>query len=159
MEILGHLNETAEGTLKELRRLVMELSPSPLEDHGLVDALDLHCDLFSRRQKVQMDLNLNYGGELQPDQEVAIYRITQEALANIQKHASASHIHVSLISEKDATVLTIRDNGTGFDAGSAKKGQGLKNIADRTRQSGGKLQIQSGPGQGTTISVEYIKQQ
>ena len=158
MEILGHLDETADGTLRELRRLVLELTPSPLEDHGLEEALSLHCDLFARRQKVQMDLNLDYNGELLPDQEVAIYRITQEALANIQKHAGASLIKVSLISKKDETVLTIVDNGRGFDANSPKKGQGLTNIADRTRQSGGKLQIQTGPGQGTTISVEYVRQ-
>jgi len=154
-EILGHLEDTAADTLKELRRLVMELTPSPLEDHGLEDALGLHCDLFARRQKIKLQLNLDYHGQLQPDQEVAIYRITQEALTNVQKHAEAANIGVSLSSNTTATVLTIFDNGKGFEAETAGGGHGLQNMANRARQSGGTIHIQSKPGQGTTITVTY----
>lgn len=153
-EILGHLEETAGDTLRELRRLVMELTPSPLEDHGLEEALKLHCDLVSRRQKIELVLDLQYDGRLQPDQEVTIYRITQEALANIQKHAGASRIEVSLHSGKD-TVLIIRDNGCGFDPDIVKHGHGLVNMTSRARQSGGFLVVDSRPGQGSIITVRF----
>jgi signal transduction histidine kinase len=153
-EILGHLEETAAGTLGELRSLVMELSPSPLEDHGLAEALRLHCDIFARRQKLALSVNLDYNGKLQPEQEIAIYRITQEALANVQKHAQATHVWVSLQSG-DKTILSVRDNGKGFDTEAAALGHGLRNIASRARQSGGSLEIHSSPGLGTTLTVEF----
>lgn len=154
MEILGHLEETAGSTLRELRSLVMELSPSPLEDQGLAEALCLHCDLFARRNKVELKLDLDYKGNLQPDQEVAVYRITQEALANVLKHAGATRVWVSLQS-KEKTILSIRDNGMGFDTEDATRGHGLGNMTNRARQSGGSLEIQSSPGRGTTITATF----
>lgn len=157
MEILGHLDETASNTLQELRRLVMELSPSPLENNTLEEALRLHCDLFARRQKLELILRLEYKRELQPDQEVAIYRITQEALANVQKHAEASRISVFLHSSEKATVLSIGDDGKGFDPAAAKSGHGLVNMANRARQSGGVLHLESGPHRGTTLTVNYVR--
>ncbi|MDW7683562.1 MAG: histidine kinase, partial [Bacillota bacterium] len=70
-EILSHLEETTQATLQELRRLIMELTPSPLEDNSLEEALRLHCDLFSRRQQIDTDIQLQYKGKLTPEQEVA----------------------------------------------------------------------------------------
>ncbi len=157
MKILNHLEETAAGALQELRRLVMELSPSPLEDRGLEEALSLHCDLFARRTQVELRLELGYNGTLQPDQEMTVYRITQEALANIQKHAEASRVVVSLQNGADTTCLSITDNGKGFEPQTAKKGHGLANMADRARQSGGRLEIKSAPLQGTTVILRFSK--
>lgn len=155
VKILNHLEETANDALQELRRLVMELSPSPLEDRSLEEALSLHCDLFARRTQVELNLELSYNGTLKPDQEMAVYRITQEALANIQKHAEAGRIVVSLQSNVDTTCLSIVDNGKGFDPQTAKKGHGLPNMADRARQSGGTLEIKSVPLQGTTVILKF----
>jgi len=157
MRILNHLEETAANALQELRRLVMELSPSPLEDRSLEEALTLHCDLFARRTQVELNLELDYNGALQPDQEMAVYRITQEALANIQKHAEAGRVAVSLQSKDGATCLSITDNGKGFEPQTAKKGHGLTNMADRARQSGGRLEIKSAPLQGTTVILRFSK--
>lgn len=157
MKILNHLEETAAGALQELRRLVMELSPSPLEDRSLEEALSLQCDLFTRRTQVELSLELDYNGTLQPDQEMAVYRITQEALANIQKHAEAGRVVVSLQSDADTVCLSITDNGKGFDPKTAGKGHGLANMAQRARQSGGKLEIKSAPRQGTTITLKFAK--
>jgi signal transduction histidine kinase len=157
MKILNHLEETAANALQELRRLVMELSPSPLEDRSLEEALTLHCDLFARRTQVELNLELDYNGALQPDQEMAVYRITQEALANIQKHAEAGRVAVSLQSKDGATCLSITDNGKGFEPQTAKKGHGLTNMADRARQSGGRLEIKSAPLQGTTVILRFSK--
>ena len=153
-EILGHLEETAADTLKELRRLVMELTPSPLEDQDLEDALRLHCDLFARRQQLELELDLDYRGRLQPDQEVALYRITQEALTNVQKHAAADRVRVSLRDGAE-TILTIEDDGKGFVVETVAGGHGLHNMANRARQSGGVFEIRSRPGQGTTVIVKY----
>ena len=87
---------------------------------------------------------------------MAVYRITQEALANIQKYAEASRVVVSLQSKDDTTGLSITDNGKGFDPQTVKKGHGLANMADRARQSGGKLEIKSAPRQGTTIFLKFL---
>jgi len=164
LEIHGYLEETAANTLKELRRLVAELNPSPLEDHNLDEALRLHCDLFARRQQLDLSLNLDYDGSLSPEQEVALYRIAQEALANIQKHAAASKVQVTLRSTPDSgsesapaeTVLTISDNGRGFDVSQKKQnGNGLLNMAARARQNGGSFAATSQPGRGTTVTVRF----
>lgn len=158
LEIHGHLEETAADTLKELRRLIAELNPSPLDDRNLDEAIRLCCDLFARRQQIALTLNLDYTGTLLPDQEVAFYRIMQEALTNIQKHADARAVEVTLKSAPAETFLTICDNGRGFDPGKQTGGNGLANMTARARQSGGRLAIISQPGQGTTITAGYLQQ-
>lgn len=157
LTILGHLDETADRTLKELRHLVMELSPSSLEEADLLEALRLHCDLYQRRQQVELELELDYRGKLHPDQEMTLYRIVQESLANTQQHAAATYIKVSLREDTTGVTLTVSDDGKGFDPNSvrADSGHGLANMATRVRQSGGQLQIDSYPGKGTTIRVTF----
>ena len=154
-EILQYLEETTEATLQELRRLIMELKPSPLEEHNLTDALSLHCDLFARRQKVQADLQIEYAGNLQSEQEVALYRIAQEALANIQQHAGADKVEVRLAENAGTVKLTVKDNGRGFDPATVKKGNGLDNMAIRARQNGGDFRLHSHPGEGTMLEVSF----
>lgn len=157
LEILGHLEETAAGTLKELRHLVVELTPSPLEEHGLPEALRLHCDLFSRRQAVELILELNYNGGLLPDQEAALYRIVQEALANIQQHADADRVEISLQEVNKIVQLSIVDNGKGFAPAAVARGHGLANISTRVRRNDGTLQIVSSPGEGAAITAVFQK--
>lgn len=151
--ILDHLEETAAETLKELRSLVNELTPSPLEEHGFVEALRLHCELFARRQQLALELKLDYSSGLQPDQEAALYRIVQEALGNIQKHACATDVWVMLTQEPRQVTLEVRDNGRGFDLHAVTKGHGLNNMTARAMANGGALQIESQPGAGTTIKA------
>ena len=158
LETLDALEETAAATLRELRRLIVELEPSPLNEHGLVEALRLHGDLFARRQQIELQLNLGYNGGLQPEQEAALYRIAQEALANIAQHARAGRVELALTTGSaagagnKAVTLTIRDNGCGFDQAAITPGFG-KNMAARARQGGGTLTISSHPGAGTAITV------
>ncbi len=154
-EILTHLEQTTQATLQELRHLVTELTPSPLEDNGLVGALQLHCDLFSRRQQLDLELKLEYSEALLPEQEMALYRITQEALANIAQHASAGRVEVFLQQSECRTLLTITDDGCGFDPDTVKKGVGLANMAARARQNGGEFCMEAKPGQGTSIKVTF----
>jgi len=152
-EILDHLEETTQSTLQELQRMIMELKPSPLEDHGLEGALRWHCELFAQRHQVKLDQRLQYHGGLSPEQEVALYRILQEALANIQKHAGASVVEVSLEENDTQVTMTVRDNGQGFDPSTVKRGNGLENMAARARQGGGHLLVESRPGGGTCLEV------
>ena len=93
----------------------MELSPSTLETNDLAEALRLHCDLFRRRQQIECQLELDYRGGLQPEQDMAVYRIVQESLANTQQHAAATRVTVSLREEAAQVILTVSDNGKGFD--------------------------------------------
>ncbi|HHT27577.1 MAG TPA: sensor histidine kinase [Firmicutes bacterium] len=159
LTILGHLEETADNTLKELRRLVMELSPSSLEAGDLPEALRLHCDLYKRRQQVACELESDYQGGLHPEQEMAVYRIVQESLANAQQHAAASCIKVRLHEDAAGVTLSVSDDGKGFDPQAAAKGtgHGLTNMTTRARQSGGELRIDTAPGKGTTIRVVFPK--
>lgn len=154
-EVIVHLEQTTQATLKELRRLIMELTPSPLDSTSLTDALQLHCDLFSRRQQITLELQLNYEGSLTPEQEVAAYRILQEALANIQKHANADYVAISLLEDKNETSLRIEDNGHGFNPETVIKGNGLDNMATRARQNNASFKIESHPGSGTIIEVNF----
>src|SRR5690606_3101034 len=114
-------------------------------------------DVFARRTQVELNLELDYNGTLQPDQEMTVYRITQEALANIQKHAEAGRVVISLQSDADTTCLSITDNGKGFNPQTVRKGHGLANLADRARKSAGRLEINSVPGQGTTVILRFLK--
>ncbi|EEG76803.1 sensor histidine kinase [Dethiobacter alkaliphilus] len=158
-EIINHLEETTQATMKELRRLIMELTPSPLEEQGLVEALELHADLFARRQQLAVDVSLEYNGGLTPEQEVAVYRIVQEALANVQKHAGAHRVDVSLAQDGDVVILRVRDNGHGFNVDMAGQGQGLKNMSARARHGGGRLSIDSRPGEGTLVEAVFPLEQ
>jgi signal transduction histidine kinase len=152
-EILLHLEQTTQATLQELRRLIMELTPSPLENTTLVEALQLHCDLFSRRQQIAIKLALDYRGTLAPEQEVAVYRIVQEALANVQKHAAARHVELTLTEHEENIRLTILDNGCGFEPANANTGNGLGNMAMRARQNNGEFMVFSSPGTGTKVDI------
>ena len=156
MDILGHLEDTAAETLRELRHLVVELSPSALEERGLVEALRLHCDLFGRRQRMDVQFEGDYQGQLEPDQEMALYRILQEALTNVQRHAQATGVGVSLKAEDEGVILLVEDNGKGFDPVQVTPGHGLGNMVSRARQSGGRLEMDSVPGEGTRVRVTFI---
>lgn len=155
LEILDHLEQTAGETLQELRRLVKELTPSPLEEHGLAEALRRHCDLFQRRQGIAVELRLDFRGGLPPGQEAALYRIAQEALTNAWRHSGAGRVEVALSGGPGGTVLTIRDHGCGFDPAAVPRGHGLANMRERAGRSGGHFGIRTAPGGGTVIEVSF----
>jgi Signal transduction histidine kinase len=163
MEILDHLEKTSEVTLNELKAMIMELKPSLLEERGLAEALKIHCELVARRLQIGLSLQMDPLPGLTPGQEMAIYRIVQEALANIQQHAGAERVDISLVSEQEKLTLTVRDNGKGFDQGITKAGNGLNNMEFRCRENAGTLNIATQTGVGTTIEavfslyVEFLK--
>lgn len=154
-KILEHLLITAETTLDELRAMILELKPSLLKEHGLAEALKLHCELFAKRLKITCNLSISENDELTPQQEMAVYRIVQEALANIQQHAGADEINVNLFSEENNLKLIIKDNGEGFDIKEIKHGNGLDNMESRCLENNGVFKIESIPHAGTTIEAIF----
>ncbi|MGE5607064.1 MAG: sensor histidine kinase, partial [Bacteroidota bacterium] len=157
-EILDHLERTADTTLGELKAMILELKPSMLEEKGLVEAVKLNCELLAERFGIKMDLRLKNNTGLTPGQEIALYRIIQEAFANIQKHAGAKQVQVSLESgEKQQVRLMIQDDGRGFDMGQIHRGNGLNNMEARCLENNGTLKIITQPGAGTRIEAIFSR--
>jgi signal transduction histidine kinase len=159
---LETLRDMATGTLEELRKLALDLRPTMLDDLGLVPAVQWLSRNAAERAgfKIQLDLDKwNNGERLSPEIETCLFRITQESLTNIVKHADASQVNLSLVRLADQNVkLVIKDNGKGFDRQQARQMAictghlGLFDIEERALMVGGYTEIKSGTG-GTTITV------
>ena len=154
-DYLGRIGEDARQTLQETRLLIFELRPPILESSGLAAALKTRLDAVETRSGVTMHLDLQEIQGLPPKVETGLYRIAQEALNNVAKHAGASDLTVLLVQTPGWVTLEITDNGVGFDTASIPSGSlGLLGMAERVQQMNGRLAIQSAPGEGTTIKVE-----
>ena len=151
------VEKTAGLTLSELRALILELRPTLLENQGLAEALRVNAELFSWHRQIEVELDLDYVAGLTSAQEIAVYRIVQEAFANIRKHARANRVYLSLLESEKRVEAKIEDNGIGFDPKNIKKGNGLLNMKTRTHDSGGVFRLQTAPGKGTIIRVEFPK--
>ena len=141
--------------MSELLQLARQLRPTALDDHGLVPAIAGQVRRFAAQTGIQADLSTH--GEtssLAPDQEIAVYRIAQEALANVARHAGASRVEVDLRTAGDGLELTVRDDGLGFDSQRSHDGLGLGGMAERARLVGGELAIDSRPGTGTELCLK-----
>ncbi len=147
--------------IQEVKQLSYDLRPSVLDDFGLNAAIRLLANQFQKRTGIFVELNLE-NGEQRYDQiiETALYRITQECLANISKHSKATLASIQFIKRNNILALTISDNGVGFDIDKTSMADndeihfGLKNVRERVEFLGGKLYIESGIGRGTEISIE-----
>ncbi len=159
--LAGRTLTIADATLEEIRRAVSLLGPAILDDVGLVAAIGRLCDDFSERADLQIDCEL---ATLPPDGlsaalESACYRIVQEALTNVARHANASTVKVHLALGSDTIRLEIRDNGRGFDpsavvAPGSIGGRGLVGMRERVELLGGTLRIEGSPGVGTQVIVD-----
>jgi len=148
------LAQTRSG-LAETRRAMQSLRASPLDDLGLKLALQSLAEVTAQRGGLQLDLDLAEIPELPPATEQNLYRIAQEALTNVLKHASASRLLVSLQRVADKTRLVVQDNGIGFDLTAARRNGhfGLAGIEERAAMMGGMVTVKSQPGVGTTVEV------
>ena len=155
MEMLDLVEKTAQSTQDELRAMILELKPSLLDEKGLAEALRLHCELFSQRQGVPVDLKVDDAPALSPEQQIAVYRIAQEALANVQKHSGATYVTVTLAVHDDSVDLTVSDNGKGFSPGSGTEGLGLRSMESRCARNNGTFSVTSSPGAGTTMTASF----
>lgn len=153
-EIRGLLDRIEE----ELRRLSHELRPTILDDLGLIPALEWLIQGVSARTGLPITLEGSTEGRLPPLMETTLYRIVQEALANVTRHAQATRVTVRLQREAQRIHCLIQDNGIGFDvptvlARRGERGLGLIGIQERLVPLGGSLEITSAPGRGTSLSI------
>jgi signal transduction histidine kinase len=155
-DALNGLQETAQEALDEMRLLIFELRPPILEQVGLVAALQARLNSVEGRANLQTRLITDGVGDLPAPVEQALYRIVQEALNNVLKHAHAQHVTVRLQRASTAVLLDINDDGVGFEASTtdATGGMGLRGIAERAAQLAGKFSLQSAAGAGTYVHVE-----
>jgi two-component system sensor histidine kinase UhpB len=151
---LAELKRLVNQAMSELLQLARQLRPTALDDHGLLPAMASQVRRFAAQTGIKADLNAR--GEataLAQDEEIAVYRITQEALANIARHADATRVEVDLRAEGGGVELTVRDDGRGFVTDRTTTGLGLGGMAERARLVGGELTIASHPGAGTKLCL------
>jgi len=153
---LAELREQVVTALQDVRRLAVELRPAVLDDFGLVPALERLIDAFAEQSDVRVDFHSALGETRLPsDVETALYRVVQEALTNIVKHANATRISISLARRASGVAAVIEDDGAGFDQRAVRDGGvGLLGMRERLALLDGRLEIESRPGAGTTIVAE-----
>ncbi len=138
---------------EDVHDLSYRLHPSVLDDLGLVEALKAECERVARSESLRVDVEAGrLPQNLQKDVALAIYRVAQEALRNIGRHAKASTVHLSLAASEGGLRLEVSDNGSGFEPSlQTRPSLGHAGMRERIRTLGGKLDIQSTSGRGTTI--------
>jgi PAS domain S-box-containing protein len=160
---LRKLRETTEKALQEVRRFSHELRPSVLEHFGLAAALELIVEESNVSDTLlKTETKLNIAGvekRLPEEQELVLFRIAQESLSNIRKHAKATEACVNLNYSNSVVTLRVTDNGQGFDTrrksvDSIGSGLGLVGMRERAQLIGGSLTVRSMPGKGTTVSIK-----
>jgi signal transduction histidine kinase len=152
----GELRELVVTTLQDVRRLAVELRPKALDDFGLVPAIERLVETFREQTGIEVDLEPRLGEERLPGEvETTLYRITQEALTNVVKHAQAHRVSIVLMRRDASVAAIIEDDGRGFgDAETASNGLGILGMRERISLVGGRLEVESSPGSGTTLSIE-----
>ncbi len=155
---IAELRVQTGRTLEEVRKMAVDLRPSTLDDLGLAAALQWYTGDFARRTRTRVNFVANGLDERLPDDvEVVVYRIVQEALTNVAKHAEASTVDVAVTRDRRGVEAAIRDDGRGFDVDqvmiSRERGLGLFGMQERVALVGGTLRMTSQPGSGTRISI------
>jgi two-component system, NarL family, sensor histidine kinase DevS len=156
-QALASLRELVVGTLQSVRRLAVELRPRALDDFGLVPALERLTEMVAE----QSGIVVTFAHDLAPDRlpgevETTLYRIVQESLTNVVKHAGATRVAVELSQREGLVTIRIADDGRGFEPGGdgADDGIGLVGMRERMRLIDGRLRVDAHPESGTTIVAE-----
>ena len=158
---VGESKQLLDNVLKEAREISYNLMPSVLDDFGLGPGLQSLCEQFSKRASLKISFHEHGLKErLTPDVEIGLYRIVQEALNNVVKHAEAKEVEVQIVRHKNRLRVTIEDDGIGISGGLPTQkdvesgGTGLVSMRERASSFGGTFLIDSSPGKGTMINVE-----
>jgi len=161
-EVRARVDDSAallESTMDTIENVMSELRPPMLDDHGLAAALDWHASKFSERTGIAVAVT---GSEPAvrpaPQVEIALFRIAQEALNNVAKHARARHVEIALDHANGVCVMAVQDDGIGFDRVEAtsdkpKPGLGMVTMRERAQAVGGRFEVQALPGRGTRLTV------
>ncbi len=154
---LDYVLHLAEAGMAEMRALIFELRPESLQNEGLVAALSKHGASMQARHHIAVETEFCEEPQLSFDCKEALYRIAQEALHNIVKHARATQASIRLADDGDGVTLEVRDNGAGFDPTGDFPGHlGLKSMRERIEKLGGTLTIDSAPGRGTAVVARIV---
>jgi|GEM_PF-1534764 len=150
-KFIGMTNELLDESIRSTREIANNLTPNLLNDFGLVDALMVYVEKINKTDAVHIDLFVDKQVHRpKPHVEAAFYRILCELISNTLKHASATHVHIRIISKPDQLQVYYHDNGTGFDVmntlNARQKGLGLSNIISRTKSVNGTYNFHSEPG-------------
>ncbi len=153
-ENFSRIRELVVRALQTTRGVVNQLYPTVLDDFGLISAIQWQAKEFRTHSGIEIELNLpKESVVVERTYALAAYRITQECLTNIAKHAEADKIHIELTSRSGFLDLTIRDNGKGIPDGVKTGGHGIFGMVERARYLGGSMEIGSEPGKGTTARL------
>lgn len=159
LELVGHavaISERIDATVQTVRRISSELRPGVLDRLGLSQGLEWLLDEFERRSGVSTHFTVAGSVDnVDSDVSTAFFRITQESLTNVSRHAGATEVQAKLEAEGDEVVLTVADDGEGFDLSAAEKkvSLGLLGMRERAARLGGSLEVQSRRGEGTKLRV------
>jgi signal transduction histidine kinase len=153
---VADLRELVVSTLQNVRRLAVELRPSALDDFGLAPALERLVHTHRQHAAIPVHLEIQLGDERLPSEiETTLYRMVQEALTNITKHAQPSAVSILLTRRASSVAMVVEDDGGGFEPGDARDGGlGLAGMRERVALVGGRLRVESAPGKGTTLAAE-----
>ena len=158
----SRLNDAAallEATAGTIENVMSELRPPMLDDYGLLPALQWYANEFSSRTGIEVSVDGDEQLErLSQASEIALFRIAQEALNNVAKHAHASHVHITLAHSDKRLVMALADDGSGLETASAagsrrRQGLGMVTMRERTQAVGGEFEIGAAPGRGTQVVV------
>ena len=155
-EKLSEILSLVDATVRSVRRIASELRPSLIDDLGLYAAMEWHLEEFERRSGISKQLVIPETELELPDTlKIGIFRIFQESLTNVARHSQAKNVSVSLLQKDNQLILTIRDNGIGFEEGpmTTKNTLGLLGMKERSMMMGGVYDISSAKGEGTTVTV------
>lgn len=156
-ELAGRTAAMVDDTLEEIRRAVNTLGPAVLDDVGLAQAVERACIDLAEQLEIEVDCAVEVDpSTLAPAIETSCYRVVQEALTNITRHAQPSHVDVRVQIADGRAVVTVVDDGRGFDpqaAIAAGRSRGLVGMRERAELLGGELRIDSSPGQGATVTA------
>jgi signal transduction histidine kinase len=155
-ERLAQLGSVLDEAMSLKRRVVEELRPSLLDHFGLATALRAHVEASCNKAGIQVELHLPDESETIPrDLAITLFRIVQEGLTNIIRHAEATHVKLEFGAGSEGYAITLQDDGHGFDPNSTRgqRHHGIMGMQHRVRALGGRFSLESKPGQGTTLRV------
>ncbi|TCP55999.1 NarL family two-component system sensor histidine kinase LiaS [Tumebacillus sp. BK434] len=152
--LVAQTEEMAAKAQAEMRALLLQLRPVELEGRSLREALERFLHDVCPRHGIRYDLDVEQESRLPEGLESQLFRVVQEAVSNVIRHAAANTLQVRLVREDDVVALTVRDDGAGFDTRAAKDGSfGLHGIRERALEIGGRCEVRSSPGLGTEVRV------
>jgi two-component system sensor histidine kinase UhpB len=151
---LAETKRLANQAMDELLQLARQLRPTALDDHGLVPAIEEQLRRFRAQHGIATTLTTEGElGDLGSDQQLVLYRVTQEALNNVARHAGAHSVSVAIARRDGEVALAVADDGSGFEPETRRRGIGLDGMTERARLVDGELEIDSRPGRGTTLTL------